>query len=98
VPELYGNYQQRHLAVKVEKLGEKWVLNFAYEVALSYSQRSSMYRTILQQGTDSFTSPPNEVMLRIFIAYKIHRPQLGLNPHILGPMASMLTARPLSAT
>jgi hypothetical protein len=67
VPELYGNYQ--HLAVKVEKLGEKWVLNFAYEVALSYSQRSSTCRTILQQGTDSFTSP-NEVMLHIFIAYK----------------------------
>jgi hypothetical protein len=37
-------------------------------------------------GADGFTSPPKEILLRIFIALKIHRPHL--NPGTLGPMAS----------
>jgi hypothetical protein len=36
-PELSDNYQYRHLVVNQEKRGEKWQLNFAYEVSLSYS-------------------------------------------------------------
>jgi hypothetical protein len=34
-PELSVNYQQTHLVAKREKLGEKLLLNFAYEVSLS---------------------------------------------------------------
>jgi hypothetical protein len=44
-----------------------------------------------------FTSPPKKGLLKVFIALKIHRPQLGVNPQTLGPMASMLTTKPLMA-
>jgi hypothetical protein len=34
----------------------------------------------LRHGTDGFTSPPKEGMLRIFVARKIRRLQPDLNP------------------
>jgi hypothetical protein len=46
---------------------------------------------ILRLETDGFTSPPKEVVLRISMAIKIHRRRPGLNPPILGPLASTLT-------
>jgi hypothetical protein len=52
-------------------------------------------RKILQHGAFSFTSPPKEGMLQIFIAVKNPSPRLGLNPRTSGPMASMLTISPL---
>ena len=48
----------------------------------------------LGHGTDSFTSPPKEGMLRIFTLVKIQRLRLGLNPQTWVPEASMLTTRP----
>ena len=42
-------------------------------------------------GTDSFTSPPEEGMLRIFTPVKN---PMGLNPQTWVPEASMLTTRP----
>jgi hypothetical protein len=45
-------------------------------------------------GADGFTSPPKEVVLRIFVALKNPSLQLGLSPRTLGPMASTLTTRP----
>ena len=45
-------------------------------------------------GTDSFTSPPEEGMLRIFMLVKIQRLRPGLNPQTWVPEASMLTTRP----
>jgi hypothetical protein len=39
-PELSGNYKQRHLVAKQEKLGEKRLLNFAYDVSLLYTYDS----------------------------------------------------------
>jgi hypothetical protein len=45
----------------------------------------------LRHGTDGFTSPPKEGMLRIFFfAQKIRRLQPGLNPRTWVPEASML--------
>jgi hypothetical protein len=40
----------------------------------------------LRLGTDGFTSPPKELVLRIFITLK--------NPQTLGPVASTLTTSP----
>jgi hypothetical protein len=45
-------------------------------------------------GTDSFTSPPEEGMLRIFTSVKIQRLRPGSNPRPWVPEASMLTTRP----
>jgi hypothetical protein len=53
---------------------------------------------ILRHGTESFTFPQKEVVLRIVIALKSHRSQPDFNPRILGPMAGMLTTRPPRAT
>jgi hypothetical protein len=45
---------------------------------------------MLQRGTDGFTSPPKEIVLRILSPLKIHRLLPDLNPQTLGPMASTL--------
>jgi hypothetical protein len=54
-----------------EKQGEKWQLNFAYEYLYHTSMDLLTSRKILRHGTDGFTYPPKEVVLRIFIALKI---------------------------
>jgi hypothetical protein len=54
---------------ETEKLGEKWPLNFTYQY-LSYLKGYLTYHKILQHGADCFTSPPKEVVLRIYIALK----------------------------
>jgi hypothetical protein len=47
----------------------------------------------LRHGTDGFTSPPKEIVLRIFITLK--NPS---NPRTLGPVASTLITSPPRAT
>ena len=44
----------------------------------------------LQHGTDGFTSPPKECVLRIFFALKIRRLRPGLNPRTWVLKASTL--------
>jgi hypothetical protein len=39
----------------------------------------------LRHGTDGFTSPPKEVVLRIFITLKNPTPSVGIEPANLGP-------------
>ena len=48
----------------------------------------------LRHGTDGFTSPPNEGVLRIFSPLKIRWLRPGLNPQTWVPEASPLTPRP----
>ena len=48
----------------------------------------------LGHGTDSFTSLPEEGMMRIFTPLKIQRLRPGLKPQTWVPEASMLTTRP----
>jgi hypothetical protein len=45
-------------------------LKFADEVSLSYFAGFLTCRKILRHGADGFTSPPKEVVLRIFIILK----------------------------
>ena len=61
-------------------VGEKWPMNFAWNAPLP--------RSIL--GTDGFTSPPKEGVLRIFSPWKIRRLRPGLNPRTWVPKASTL--------
>ena len=44
----------------------------------------------LRHGTDGFTSPPKEGVLRIFSPWKIQRLRSGLNPRTWVPKASTL--------
>jgi hypothetical protein len=53
----------------------------------------------LRHGTDGFTSPPKEVVLRIFITFKNPSSSAGFEPANLGSsVASTLTTRPPRAT
>ena len=54
-----------------------------------------LYAANLRHGTDGFTSPPKEGVLRIFSPLKIRRLQPGLNPRTRVLKASTLTPRPL---
>jgi hypothetical protein len=47
-----------------------------------------------EMANEFFLSAPKEVMLRTFLALKMHRTRPGLNPRILEPMRSTVTTRP----
>jgi hypothetical protein len=51
-------------------------------------------RKILRQGVSGFIYPPKEGVLRIFIALENPSPCMGLNPLILGQVASTLIITP----
>jgi hypothetical protein len=55
--------------------------------------RDLLHAAKLRHGTNGFTSPPKEGMLKIFVARKIRRFQPGLNPRTWVPKASMLRSR-----
>ena len=52
--------------------------------------RDLLHAVKLRHGTDSFTSPPKEGVLRIFFALKIRRLRPGANPRTWVPKASTL--------
>jgi hypothetical protein len=59
-------------------------LNLAYVVSLSYPTGILTWRKILRFVADSFTSPPKEGVLRIFITLKNASPSAGSEPSNLG--------------
>jgi hypothetical protein len=63
--------------------------NFA-EMTISTPFRDLLHAVKLQHGTDGFTSPPKEGVLRIFFALYIRRLRPGLNPRTWVPKASTL--------
>ncbi|KDR12752.1 hypothetical protein L798_13056 [Zootermopsis nevadensis] len=65
---------------------------------LVHARKVPSHAINLRHGTAGFASPPKEVVLRIFIILKIHRPRPCLNLRTLGPVASMLTTSPPRAT
>jgi hypothetical protein len=67
--------------------------NFAYQ-HLKYLKGSLTCRKILRHGTSGLTSHPNQGVLRIFIALKKSIASAGIEPRLLGPVASILTTTP----
>jgi hypothetical protein len=65
---------------------------FSQQPAIRRRSRDFWHAPKLGHGTDYFTSPPKEGMLRIFS----HRKKSGSNPRTRKPEASMLTTRPPS--
>jgi hypothetical protein len=47
-------------------MGEKWPVKFGLTTRLPRHGRVLLHGTNLRHGTDGFTSPPKEGMLRIF--------------------------------
>ena len=71
-------------------VGEKWPMNFAWNARLPRSIQDLLHAVNLRHGTDVFTSPPKEGVLRIFSPWKIRRFRPGLNPRTWVPKASTL--------
>jgi len=69
-------------------VGEK----FWPRIRLPRNSRDLLYAANLRHGTDGFTSPPKEGVLRIFSPLKIRRLRPGLNPRTWVPKAN--TSRP----
>ena len=61
---------------------------------LPRNSRDLLHAANLRHGTDGFTSPPKEGVLRIFSPLKIRWLRPGLNPWTWVPKASTLTPRP----
>jgi hypothetical protein len=68
--ELSGIYKQRHLVPNREKISEKWQWILPTKYLFHGPQGSLTCRKIFEHGNDGFTAPPNEVVMRIFIALK----------------------------
>jgi hypothetical protein len=72
-----------HLVAKQEKLREKLTLILPKNYLLHTPHGSLTCRKILRHETDGFTSPPKEVVIRIFIALK-GLSSSGFKPENLG--------------
>jgi hypothetical protein len=69
-PETSGSKASRHLVAKQVKYGwETWPLNFANEASV-HARRFLLHAVNLRYGTDGFTSPPKEGVLRILSPLK----------------------------
>jgi len=76
---------------------ELWARNvqeFCLNADLHVTFRDLLHAVKLRHGTDGFTSPPKEGVLRIFFALKIRRLRPGANPQTWVPKASTLPLRP----
>jgi hypothetical protein len=75
---LWQSYQQSRLVAKQGKVVKEE--NLAYNIFLSYFKGFLSCRKILRHGADSFTFPPKEGVLPIFIALKNTSPSAGSEP------------------
>jgi hypothetical protein len=66
-PVLSGSYQQTPSS-QTEETWREMTVNFAYEVSLFILV--GICHKILRHGTDDFTSPPKEVVLRVLLPLK----------------------------
>ena len=72
---------------------ELWARNvreFCLNADLLVAFRDLLHAVKLRHGTDGFTSPPKEGLLRMFFALKIQRFRPGANPRTWVPKASTL--------
>jgi hypothetical protein len=64
-------------------LGEKW-RQFGLRNIFIHARKFLLHAVNLRHGTDDFTSPPKEVVLRIFITLKNPSTSVGIEPAYLG--------------
>jgi len=72
---------------------ELWTRNvreFCLTADFHVTFRDLLHAVKLRHGTDGFTSPPKEGVMRIFFALKIRRLRQGVNPRTWVPKASTL--------
>ena len=91
VPTFATSRLQEILAAKS---GTTWARNGRWilpeNARLPRNIQGFLHAVNLRHGTDCFTSPPKEGVLRIFSPWRIQRFRSGLNPRTWVPKASML--------
>ena len=88
---LHVQRRERPLAAKGGTLcGREMFQQISSRIRLPRNSRDLLHATNLRHGTDGFTSPPKEGVLRIFSPLKIRRLRPGLNPQTWVPKASTL--------
>ena len=82
---------ERSQQPKVELHGREMADEFCLKITdFHVTSRDLLHAVNLRHGTDGFTSPAKEGVLRIFSPWKIRRLRLGLNPRTWVPKASTL--------
>jgi hypothetical protein len=88
---LHVRRRERSLAAERGTLrGQEMFRQIPSTIRLPRNCRDLLRATNLRHGTDGFTSPPKEGVLRIFSPLKIRRLRPGLNPRTWVPKASTL--------
>jgi hypothetical protein len=83
---LYVQRRQRPLAAEGGILREREMFRqILPRIRFSRNSRDLLQAANLRHGTDCFTSPPKEGVLRIFSPLKIRRLRPGLNPRTQRP-------------
>jgi hypothetical protein len=86
---LHIQRRERPLAAEGGTLREREMFRqISSRIRLPRNSRDLLHAANLRHGTDGFTSPPKEGVLRIFSPLKSRRP--GLNPRTWVPKASTL--------
>jgi len=88
---LHVQRRERPLAAEGGTLrGREMFRQISSRNRLPLNCRDLLHAANLRQGTDGFTSPPKEGVLRIFSPLKIRRLRQGLNPRTWVPKANTL--------
>jgi hypothetical protein len=93
---LHIQQRQRHLAAEGGTLrGREMFRQIPSRIRLPRNCRDLLHAANLRHGTDGFTSPPKEGVLRIFFALKNPTALAGFEPANLGTKGQHATSRPL---
>ena len=91
---LHVQRRERSLAVESGTRGREMYRQISSRIRLPRNSRDLLHAAILRHGTDGFTSPPKEGVLKIFSPLKIRRLRSGLKPANLGTKGQHATSRP----
>ena len=87
---LHIQRRERPLAEGGTLHGREMFRQISSRIRLPRNSRDLLHAANLQNGTDGFTSPPKEGVLKIFSPLKIRRLRSDLNPRTWVPKASTL--------
>ena len=88
---LHVQRRERLLAAEGGTLrGRELFRQISSRIRLPRNSRDLLHAANLRHGTDRFTSPPKEGVLKIFSPLKIRRLRPGLNPRTWVPKANTL--------
>ena len=87
---LHVQRRKRPLAAEGGTHGREMFRQISSRIRLPHNSRDLLHAANLRHGTDGFSSPPKEGLLRIFSPLKIRRLRPGLNPRTWVPKASTL--------